>query len=375
MSIGKVAPILILIATLVVAWSLSADAKNNGRGNKGGKSVERAVPNFERGNRGKSIRLIRKSSGKSARKSRLGNFRFLSRSKSNNSSSNRGRSKSKFHQQGKRDGRSVTMKVIQLGDGENRVGTFLGGTEQRIGSKGVLKSLETENGGQEDKSSYARLASLTDQLDDLPFPIAQLREAAQKGDWEAQFELAKAYENGLVVEKDLGWAARWFGKAAYQGHREGQFRYGRLKLEGLGVPLDKLRAYRWMKLAAEQGHHEAKNISDDLEMRLDIDLLYLERDWVKLFKPSTGVWVRDPPTVEYLQITLERLGYHSGQTDGFAGTRTVAAIEAFQIDQSLEPTGQISEGLVEQVRAKDPGLNVPTDSWKNPDQGFGSYLN
>lgn len=395
MSIGKAVPVLILIATLAGAWSIPADAKNKDRSNKGGKKVERPVQSVERGNSGKSLRLNRNSSrtstgasrlgnfrflnrtksyDSSGNRSRLGNFRFLSRTKSNGSSRNRGQSKSRSSRQREANTRSVTMKVIQIDDGPNQVSTFLGSTEQQIGSKGVFRSLETEDGGQEYRRRYDRLASLTDQLEDLPFPIAQLKEAAETGDREAQFELATAYEKGFIVERDLAWAARWYGKAAYQGHREGQYHYGRLKLEGIGLPLDKRGAYRWMKLAAEQDHTEAKRTSDDLEMWLDVNHLYNERDWVKLFKPSTGVWLSDPPTVEYLQITLERIGFSSGQSDGFAGDRTIAAIEAFQVDQSLEPTGRISEGLLDLVKAKDPGVGVSADTWNNPDQVSESHF-
>ena len=392
MSIGKAVPVLILIATLAGAWSISADAKDKDRSKK----VERSVQSVERGNSGKSFRLNRNGSrtstgesrlgnfrflnrtqsyDSSGNRSRLGNFRFLSRTKSNRSSRNRGQSKSRLSRQREANTRPVTMKVIQIGDGPNQVRTFLGGTEQQIGSKGVLRSLETEDGGQERHQNYVGLANLTDRLEDLPFPVAQLKEAAEAGDREAQFELATAYERGFIVEKDLAWAARWYGKAAYQGHREGQFHYGRLKLEGIGLPLDKRGAYRWMKLAAEQDHIEAKRTSDDLELRLDIDHLYNERDWVKLFKPSTGVWLSDPPTVEYIQVTLERIGYSSGQSDGFAGDRTIAAIEAFQADQSLEPTGRISEDLLDLVKAKDPGIGDSADTWNNPDQVTESRLN
>lgn len=46
----------------------------------------------------------------------------------------------------------------------------------------------------------------------------QTLEAAQRGDAEAQYDLACMYVNGNKVEQNLAKAARWFRKAAEQGH-------------------------------------------------------------------------------------------------------------------------------------------------------------
>ena len=52
-------------------------------------------------------------------------------------------------------------------------------------------------------------------------PTAELyRGAAEKGDAQAQFDLAMCYRNGLGVEKDEKQAAEWLRKAAAQGHAE-----------------------------------------------------------------------------------------------------------------------------------------------------------
>ena len=43
--------------------------------------------------------------------------------------------------------------------------------------------------------------------------------AAEQGDWDAQYNLASMYEEGLYVEKDLEKAKHWYLCAANQGHK------------------------------------------------------------------------------------------------------------------------------------------------------------
>lgn len=50
----------------------------------------------------------------------------------------------------------------------------------------------------------------------------------------------------------------------------------------------------------------------------------------------------DATNVKTLQLALEKAGYYSGSVDGDFGTATQSALEAWQADQSLSQTGQIS---------------------------------
>jgi TPR repeat protein len=186
----------------------------------------------------------------------------------------------------------------------------------------------------------------------VPAAIASLREAAVGGDAEAQFALGEAYETGELVGPDLAWAARWYGRSAYGGYSEAQYRYARLKMEGRGLPRDREGAYRWLALAARQGHGEAERARAELELSLGIDRLYQERNWVEAFEPTTGAKLPDPPSVEFLQGRLGRLGFDPGPADGTMGPRTVAALESYQTKRGLEPTGRLSESLLESLRAE-----------------------
>jgi TPR repeat protein len=114
--------------------------------------------------------------------------------------------------------------------------------------------------------------------------VQLLKDAAEKGSVDAEFELAERYENGQGVEKDKDEAINWYKRAALHGDRaadaalwekvEGsemaeivisyrrlaeagkafaQETLGRAYGLGLGVKQNDAEAARWYKLAAEQG--------------------------------------------------------------------------------------------------------------------------
>jgi len=190
-------------------------------------------------------------------------------------------------------------------------------------------------------------------LESPPAAIVSLQEAAERGDAEAQFELAVTYEKGLHVDQDTAWAARWYGRAAFRGHSEAQYRYASLKLTGPGARQDLGGAYRWLTLAALQGHGKADEARAKLELRLSIDQLYREQAWAAAFEPATTVSPWDRPTVEFLQNKLAELGYDPGPADGFLGPRTTAALENYKKNRGWTATKHLSEDLLQIIRKED----------------------
>ena len=85
-----------------------------------------------------------------------------------------------------------------------------------------------------------------------------LKSSAEGGNAEAQFQLALALTNGLVVTKDEVEAATWYQKAADQGHKNAQFIVGTLYYSGKNVTQNHDEAFKWFRLAAEQGIAEAQ---------------------------------------------------------------------------------------------------------------------
>lgn len=82
---------------------------------------------------------------------------------------------------------------------------------------------------------------------------SNLRERAEAGDPEAQFNLAKNYETGRAgYKKDFAEAERWYRLAAEQGDPFAQASLAILYRFGKGVPRDYVEAYKWFYLAANQ---------------------------------------------------------------------------------------------------------------------------
>ncbi|MCS1407836.1 MAG: Secretory immunoglobulin A-binding protein EsiB [Verrucomicrobia subdivision 3 bacterium] len=85
-----------------------------------------------------------------------------------------------------------------------------------------------------------------------------VRQAAQQGDAEAQFNLGMRYLQGVGVPQDDAEAAQWHQKAAEQGHARAQFNLGWAYDNGMGVPQDDVEAVKWYRKAAHQGLAEAQ---------------------------------------------------------------------------------------------------------------------
>lgn len=93
---------------------------------------------------------------------------------------------------------------------------------------------------------------------------SSVRQAAVKGDREAQFTVGQDYLTGrdpsaqnLAPEDRLSKATRWFRRAAEAGHAASQYRLATLYELGHGAPKDMSQAEFWYRRAAEQGHVKA----------------------------------------------------------------------------------------------------------------------
>jgi TPR repeat protein len=89
--------------------------------------------------------------------------------------------------------------------------------------------------------------------------IQRLRMQAERGNVEAQFALAQAYDRGRDVPKDKIEAVRWYRLAATQGDPFAQNALGDNFWEGTGVPKDDKEAAGWWRLAATQGFAPAQH--------------------------------------------------------------------------------------------------------------------
>ena len=84
-------------------------------------------------------------------------------------------------------------------------------------------------------------------------PLADVQQAAERGDADAQFSLGFRYDNGLGVPQDAAQAVVWYRKAAEQGNAGAQFALGAMYATGQGTPQDYQQAYAWSSVA-DLGH-------------------------------------------------------------------------------------------------------------------------
>jgi TPR repeat protein len=122
------------------------------------------------------------------------------------------------------------------------------------------------------------LAAVKNKEYDKAFKQFQL--LANKGEADAQHNLAMLYRLGKGVKKDLKLSAGWFRKAADQGVVDAQYYMGHIYDVGEGVSGNKKYAFVWYRKAAEKGHGLAQiNLgvlyANGLGVEQDVDQAYL----------------------------------------------------------------------------------------------------
>jgi len=76
---------------------------------------------------------------------------------------------------------------------------------------------------------------------------------AEWGDARAQADLGTLFDKGWGVPQDLAKAAKWYEASARQGHPSAQYNIGVMYEEGAGVEVNKVKAYMYYQLAIEGG--------------------------------------------------------------------------------------------------------------------------
>lgn len=125
-------------------------------------------------------------------------------------------------------------------------------------------------------------------------PYSKLRQAAEQGDAQAQYDLAYLYYKsgtdpeitGVMRSERL--AAHWYREAAMQGHPSAQYNMAVLHLQGHGVERDPVVAYAWLLQAAANGHEGSKELIGELNNLLNarqIEEAHVRSAALKVTKP------------------------------------------------------------------------------------------
>ncbi len=95
--------------------------------------------------------------------------------------------------------------------------------------------------------------------------IKWFRMAAEQGEADAQFNLARIYDKtqgiyrrGRAAPQDDAESFKWYRLSAEQGHTLAQVHLAEMYAEGgLNVPRDQIQAYKWLSVAAASGNPTA----------------------------------------------------------------------------------------------------------------------
>ena len=194
--------------------------------------------------------------------------------------------------------------------------------------------------------------------------LAWFRRAAEAGGAAAQHNLAVLHERGRGTEPDPVEAVRWYEMAALQGYRPSQFNLAVAHARGAGTPRDMGKAVAWFERAAEQvpqANYALGEIFEDGAGGIGRDLErarshYLLAELGGDARATARLAELTPEAVERgtlreIQEQLARLRIEPGGTDGRVGQRTAAAIRRFQKSAGLPEDGKPGQALLERLRA------------------------
>ena len=93
---------------------------------------------------------------------------------------------------------------------------------------------------------------------DISPNVAAIKQDAEAGSAESQFELGKMYEHGRNLPENKSEAVKWYKLAAAQGEHRAQNNLGKLYIIGEGVEKDTVEGERLLTLAADAGRPKAQ---------------------------------------------------------------------------------------------------------------------
>ena len=99
-----------------------------------------------------------------------------------------------------------------------------------------------------------------DDKGDAIFELVLLKDKAEGGDPEAQFELGRRYLQGVGLERNDVMALHWIRAAAEQGFARAEAGLAWMYAVGRGVARDDAQAFAWYRRAAENGFMVAQRM-------------------------------------------------------------------------------------------------------------------
>ncbi len=143
-----------------------------------------------------------------------------------------------------------------------------------------------------DTRAMNRLARKFEMGDGVTKDLAQARalteRAAARGSRQAMHNLGVYYANGDGVPQNMARAAESFRRAAQRGVTDSQFNLGAMAEQGLGGPKSDVQAYYWFALAAGGGDQDALAKVREIGARLTTEQKAAQDQLVAKFRPDGG---------------------------------------------------------------------------------------
>ena len=232
-----------------------------------------------------------------------------------------------------------------------------------------------------------RLAKLYETGQGVPRDLAQSREwtakAAEAGNVKAMHDLAVFFANGEGGPLNYAGAVQWFRNAAEYGLVDSQFNLGVLYEEGMGVTANAGEALHWYAVAERMGDSGATPKVSTLSATLDPVLVDEVLAKAATYQPRPSDPVANAPIapaagasaaqarpaassapdrsaqatlIGEAQTLLNELGYNVGVPDGLFGTQTRNAVLSFQMANGYPQSAQVTPTLLRQLQAARAGL-------------------
>jgi localization factor PodJL len=212
-----------------------------------------------------------------------------------------------------------------------------------------------------------RLAKLYEKGEGVPRDIAASRswteQAAIGGNVKAMHDLAVFYAEGDSGPQSYAAAVEWFRQASDLGLVDSQYNLAVLYEQGLGVSQDKREAAYWFEVAGRSGDSDGARRARALMADMPAPDSELIKRRARAFNPKPAIarangefgkrpWnAATPDQISEMQRLLERLGYAPGAPDGKLTAKTQSAIRAFEADNDLTVNGEADIALLRQLRA------------------------
>jgi len=193
----------------------------------------------------------------------------------------------------------------------------------------------------------------------------------------AGFALAD-YQRGTIAYQEGRYTSAFieFQESARNGHAAAQYMLARLYQEGRGIDRDLVQAYAWYDVSAVSGYSLASTARDQLAPQLTASQLQTATKLASQWRgatnasadsggttaPAPSTSAIPPYSVRNVQSALSQLGYAPGPIDGLMGSKTRAAIRAYQIDSGLPASGEPSVALHEHLQASIADRNGTADT-------------